>query len=157
MIVEQGVERSSLSISEELLRLVRREAESAYPEECCGVLVGAVDGPDILVRQAVPTSNVSRDRASGYEIPASELVEVVSRARAAGSEIVGYYHSHPDRRPQPSSRDRREGWPGVSYLIVSVRAGIVEDVKSWRMKESGVFESEAMTEPGAGGLKEDFR
>jgi proteasome lid subunit RPN8/RPN11 len=43
-------------------------------------------------------------------------------ARMRALEVVGAYHSHPRSSPRPSTRDRREGVPGLIYLVVG-RAG----------------------------------
>ena len=43
--------------------------------------------------------------------------------RAAGQEIVGYYHSHPDHPARPSAFDTEHAWPWYSYLIVRIDHG----------------------------------
>jgi len=59
---------------------------------------------------------------------------------AAGLEIVGYYHSHPDHASYASIRDTEQAWPDYSYLIVSCMGGEVKEGKafyrtSWDIRE----------------------
>ena len=54
---------------------------------------------------------------------------------AEGLDILGYYHSHPDHTAQYSDFDRDHALPNMSYVIVSVRNGVVADTASWRLKD----------------------
>ena len=85
----------------------------------------------------VPARNeeAAAHRRDGYRIAPSEVLGAHRRARERGLAIVGFYHSHPDRPAVPSVRDRREAWPGASYLIVAVGRGGDEDVRSWRLAD----------------------
>ena len=49
--------------------------------------------------------------------------------------VVGNYHSHPEHPAEPSSYDLEHlaPWPTMSYVVVSVRAGIAEDLRSWEL------------------------
>ena len=51
--------------------------------------------------------------------------------RAAGLEIVGYYHSHPDHPAVPSAFDTEHAWPWYSYLIVHINRGRGAGMASW--------------------------
>ena len=73
------------------------------------------------------------------------------RGRAAGdatlgAELLGFYHSHPDHPARPSQYDLDHAWPFFSYIIVSVRAGVPEDMTSWRLREDrSAFDQEDLT------------
>ena len=68
-------------------------------------------------------------------------------ARAAGLDIVGYYHSHPDHPSRPSDFDRDHAWPDQSYLIVAVAGGKPASVQSWRLRDDrSAFDEEAIEE-----------
>jgi proteasome lid subunit RPN8/RPN11 len=60
---------------------------------------------------------------------------VQREARAAGAEILGYYHSHPDHPARPSETDRRiaaEGLSdGVVHVIVAVEGGARTAAAAW--------------------------
>jgi len=79
------------------------------------------------------------NRHNRYLIPPEVILRTEREARAEGSDIIGYYHSHPDHPSKPSAFDREHAWPGYSYLIVSVRGdgsaggGRARDERSWRL------------------------
>ena len=47
---------------------------------------------------------------------------------AVGGELLGFYHSHPDHPARPSQYDLDHAWPFFSYVIVSVREGVPEEM-----------------------------
>ena len=128
---------------------VERAALDSYPEECCGILVGAVVERGALVSEAIAVPNVSREAGRRYRIDDRVLLAAHKEARSRGLEVVGYYHSHPDRPAVPSAVDRERAHPRVSYLIVSVRDRRVERCASWRLRQSGGgFHEESIESPG---------
>ena len=109
---------------------LRAHGEETYPNECCGVLLGKNiaddDGGTINhVRQIVRAGNTRTDSAHNrYNIAPQELVKIQRQARAAGLDIVGFYHSHPDHPAQWSKTDFAEAhWLSCSYIITSVEQG----------------------------------
>ena len=50
-----------------------------------------------------------------------------ARATETGGELLGFYHSHPDHPAVPSAFDLEHAWPNLQYMIVSVRAGTLEE------------------------------
>jgi len=143
-----------LSIPASLLDEIRRHGQSAYPEECCGLLIGQAD-PDakrvITVRR---TANAREDsRHNRFEISPRELLEADQAAIASGLEIIGFYHSHPDHPARPSEFDRGHAFPGYSYVILRVASGVSAELTSWilRADRSGFDEEtiEAGKDPAA--------
>ena len=124
----------------------------AYPEEGCGVLVGREREDVREVVQAVPVENRREDsRARRYLISPEQLLAADRSARAAGLEVLGFFHSHPDHPPEPSSFDRENAWPWYSYLIVSVERGHVAGQRAWRLREDRAsFDAEPIETPPAG-------
>lgn len=116
---------------------MEHEARRAYPEECCGILLGVVADGRRVVRSVIPIRNARRDSARNrYLITAEEMLAAEKRARESGSAIVGYFHSHPDVPPVPSLTDLKEAtWPNTSYVILSVREGLVDEIRSWTLAE----------------------
>ena len=82
---------------------------------------------------SLPAENVHPDRRRRYALAPEALLAAQKAARAEGLDLVGYYHSHPDHPPRPSAADRRDAWPGVSYLIVAVAGGAAGEARSWRL------------------------
>jgi proteasome lid subunit RPN8/RPN11 len=128
-----------LRITPDHLRAIDRHGEEEYPEECCGFLIGRVGGEGgttTLVERLLPVANEREDsRHNRYVINPETVLEAHKEARAAGADVVGYYHSHPDHPSRPSDFDREHAWPGLSYLIVSVRKGRAADARSWRLAD----------------------
>ncbi len=106
----------------------------AYPEEGCGVLLGHDDGADRIVERVIALPNagdMTRDRR--YVIAPDAFVRVEREARAAGLEVVGFYHSHPDHPAQPSAFDVEHAWPYYSYVIASIERGRPGATTAWRL------------------------
>ena len=110
---------------------IRRHGEAAYPAECCGALVGRADGAAKDVVRLWPAINRRTDDPHRYLIAPDDLRRLELDVRAAGQEIVGYYHSHPDHPARPSAFDTEHAWPWYSYLIVRIEGGRSADLASW--------------------------
>ena len=121
----------TLRFSEALADEIRRHGESAYPAECCGALVGRTDGGAKAVLRLAPAVNRRTDDPHRYLIAPDDLRRLDADIRAAGLEIVGYYHSHPDHPAVPSAFDTEHAWPWYSYLIVQVDHGRGAGMASW--------------------------
>jgi proteasome lid subunit RPN8/RPN11 len=128
-----------IALDATLLAEILRHLERAYPHEGVGALLGEPDGERRRVTGHVPLANaVHRNRRRRYEVAPDELVRVQRAARAAGLEVLGYYHSHPDAEPVPSETDREAGWPWYVYVIVRVaggRAGGAGAVAAWQLRD----------------------
>lgn len=142
-----------LVISPRHLQTVGLHGSTTYPEECCGVLIGrSLDGGTTLVERLLSVDNERGDSRHNRYVIAPETVLAAQReARAAGLEIVGYYHSHPDHPSRPSDFDREHAWPGLSYLIVAVERGKVVDARSWRLADDRERFDEETIDQAAGG------
>jgi len=89
-------------------------------------------------------------RHNRFLIAPEAVLAAHKEARSAGLDIVGYYHSHPDHPARPSELDRENAWPGLSYVILSVQAGKVAEVRTWRLTDDRErFEEEAMLQQEA--------
>ena len=55
-------------------------------------------------------------------------------AQRDGLEVVGVWHTHPDHPALPSATDLEAAWEGYTYVILSVRQGIVADIKAWTLE-----------------------
>ena len=92
-----GAEVSSALI-EQLIAL----AEAAHPYEACGLLLGRSD----RIAEVRPCANVHPQLDRHFEIDPQSLIDAHRRARSGGSEVLGYFHSHPSGPPEPSATDR---------------------------------------------------
>jgi len=93
--------------------------QSAAPEEACGLLAGGFGASTYRVRLVIPTTNILHS-AVRYRIAPQEQLNAFERIEAAGLELVGIYHSHPNGPAHPSATDLAEAYyPDAVYLIWS--------------------------------------
>jgi proteasome lid subunit RPN8/RPN11 len=114
---------------------IRRHGEAAYPAECCGAMLGRVEGAAKEVVRLSPAVNRRTDDPHRYLIAPDDLRQLEREVREAGQEIVGYYHSHPDHPARPSAFDAEHAWPWYSYLIVRIDRGRGADMASWVLED----------------------
>ena len=121
----------SLRLPESLADEIRRHGEAAYPAECCGALIGRVEADGKEVVRLAAAVNRRTDDPHRYLIAPDDLRRLQGEVRAAGLEIVGYYHSHPDHPAAPSAFDADHAWPWYSYVIVRIDRGRGAELASW--------------------------
>lgn len=133
-----------LRLKTDQLEEIKKIAEAAYPQECCGVLAGSAEGLVKTVLSLVPAENQRTDSpANRYLIAPEFLHSLEKNLRGTGKDIIGFFHSHPDVAARPSEYDREHAWPWFSYIIVSVRQRRAAEVLNWRLKEDrSAFEPE---------------
>ena len=115
---------------------LRRHGEETYPHECCGVLLGEMDGEgDEGCPDDARCGNQRSDSLHNrYLIDPRELLRIQQEARERGQDIVGFYHSHPDHPARWSQTDLAEAhWTGCSYVITSVMKGCATETNSFRL------------------------
>lgn len=135
----------SLRVLSPVRRLIDAYAASAYPEECCGALIGRVpedfDRPGRLVEatdaRALGNAWESAGRGTRYQIDPLPLARLERELAGTGRGIVGWYHTHPDVPARPSPFDLLQAWPCYSYLILSVADKRTVDARSWVRSEDG--------------------
>jgi proteasome lid subunit RPN8/RPN11 len=117
-----------LRIEARHLDAILAHARAGHPFEVCGVLLGRTGAAGVVVTQAVAVAN--QERAAPrvrYEIAPEELLRLQREARAAGRDVVGFYHSHPDHPARPSETDRRMAAEGLSDGVVHLVVGVDGD------------------------------
>ncbi|HEX4953295.1 MAG TPA: M67 family metallopeptidase [Thermoanaerobaculia bacterium] len=127
-----------IALAADQLASLTRHARLAYPEEGCGILLGraTAEAAAAVVEELVLADNERADsRHNRYVIAPQTVLAAHRKAREGGLDVVGYFHSHPDCPAVPSDFDREHAWPGLSYVIVSVCAGDVAEVRSWRLAD----------------------
>ncbi|WP_052334385.1 M67 family metallopeptidase [Kamptonema formosum] len=87
------------------LQSIRAHAESTYPEECCGLLLGAISRDEKTVREVRPAPNAwtaetaeelsadaSLTKKRRYVIEPRSMLEAQREARNRQLVILGFYH-----------------------------------------------------------------
>lgn len=126
---------------------IRAHGREAYPEECCGALLGRKGEPARVVRVERIENARGEERARRYEVSPQDYLRVERLALAEGLALLGFYHSHPDHPAAPSTYDRDHAFPFFHYLVCAVRKGVPAEVTAWTLlEETGEFEPEAILE-----------
>ena len=99
-------------------------AESTFPNECCGAMLGTVDGDEKVVRGATPIRNAfTGAQGARYEIGPEDLLAADAAARKEGMDLVGIFHSHPDCDAYFSETDLKNSCPWYSFVVLSIQKG----------------------------------
>ena len=139
---------------------MQTHAESTYPEECCGLLLGHLRGDVKTLIEVLPTENSWGQEAGGdfqsiessaqgksskrnrFSIAPTVMLQAQKNARDRHLDIIGIFHSHIDHPAVPSEFDRAIAWQQYSYIIVSVQQGLAGDLKSWYLNDDHQFQPE---------------
>ena len=121
---------------------IRGHGRETFPHECCGALLGTAG----VVREAYALPNTTEEGPRRRFLVRPDDYRVAEqRARQAGLELLGFYHSHPDHPARPSQYDLDHAWPSFSYVIVSVIAGADTKLTSWQLQaDRSAFDEETV-------------
>ena len=124
-------------------RGIRRHGREAYPQECCGALIGR----DQVVTEALALPNSTEEGPRRrFLVRPVDYRAAERRAAQLGAELVGFYHSHPDHPARPSRYDLDHAWPVFAYVIVAVEGGEPRALTSWRLRDDrSAFDEEPVT------------
>jgi len=127
-----------LNLSSEWEKIIMADGETAYPNECCGVLIGEVDNDGVKTVKRTLTIDNAREDGEQYHrflITPEDMMKAEQSARAMKLDVIGFYHSHPDHPSAPSGYDKDHALPFYSYIIVSVDKGKAQVLTSWELKD----------------------
>ncbi len=119
-----------MKIRKEVLAQIVAHAVEDIPNECCGLLIGTAD----VVEDAARARNTKRSRTK-FQVEPADHFTAIRKARAAGFEIIGAYHSHPSGPSGPSDTDRaRLTDSSMFHVIVSLAHG-TRTVRAFRLTD----------------------
>ena len=99
-----------------------------------------------MIARIFRATNVAGNLATTYEIAPQELFSLVREIRAAGLELMGIYHSHPNGKNEPSPRDIELAYyPDTAYIIVSPRADAAQPVRAFSIRDGRATELDIET------------
>jgi proteasome lid subunit RPN8/RPN11 len=140
----------AVTLAESVIRDICDHGRGTYPNECCGALIGR-DG-HVSEAYALPNTTEEGPRRR-FLVRPQDYRTAEARATQQGAELLGFYHSHPDHPARPSQYDLDHAWPFFSYVIVSVREGGPEEMRSWRLREDrSEFDEEKIIAAAHAGL-----
>lgn len=125
------------------LRDIAEHMRSCYPAEGCGLVLEDASG----ALRFTPVANIAGTEAArgtsqrtgrdGYVMDPKALLAALEAAEQAGGRLYAIVHSHPEVGAYFSKEDKDMAlaggdeplWPGVRYLVVSVRSGKVDGAR----------------------------
>lgn len=130
--------KQKVIVESEALTEMYKDAEQAFPNECCGFIYGTEDDAERKIIEAVPViNNKEGDQRRRFEISPFDYMKAEQYAINKNTQLLGVYHSHPNHPAIASVHDLAKAMPYFSYVIVSVMEGKIDDVKSWRLEDDG--------------------
>jgi len=146
------------------LEAIRKQAETEYPSECCGVVLSGL-GPE-PERELRACRNVQdmlhardperfpRDSRTAYYIAHEDLL-AIGRRESQGYAVTVIYHSHVDTGAYFSETDRRNAlidtepvYPQAIYVVLAVDGGRAGDAGAFRWDPSARQFSEVPLDVG---------
>ncbi|MFP3091412.1 M67 family metallopeptidase [Treponema sp. TIM-1] len=114
---------------------IREEGERAWPNECCGFLLGILEGGEKRADSILAVENAweAGEQYHRFVITPEDVLHAEKEARRQKKDILGIYHSHPDHPAKPSDYDREQALPFYSYVIVAVQGGTAAELTSWEL------------------------
>jgi len=127
-------------------------AQRTWPAECCGLLLEDARGSlrfepiENVAGSKLAQVNSQRSQRDGYVMDPKALLAALAQVEASGGRLSGIVHSHPEVGAYFSREDREMAlgggdeplWPGVQYLVISVRQGKADEARlySWEADNS---------------------
>lgn len=138
-----------------LLAEIAAECRLRHPAEACGLLFADAAGglsfvaiPNIAGTQAAAGTSARTGR-DGYVMDPKRMMQAMDAAESKGATLAAIVHSHPEVGAYFSKEDSDMAlgggdeplWPGVDYLVVSVRAGaagpVADEARIYRWNPVG--------------------
>lgn len=90
------------------------------PNEACGLLGGSRENGDSYVKKVYLLTNTDESREH-FSMDPREQLKAIKDMRAAGYQLLGNFHSHPESPSRPSEEDKRLAYDSnIYYLILSL-------------------------------------
>jgi len=121
-------------------------ARATLPNECCGLLAGAIENDTGRVNQHFPLVNELAS-STEYLSEAESILAAQKAMRATGTDVLAIYHSHPTSEPVPSRKDIERNYWGESVVHVIIGlAGEEADVRAWWIGADGFRAAESVVD-----------
>ena len=146
-----------LAYPADVLAEAAAHALPAYPSEACGVVLRGRDG----ALRFRPMQNVAdryhekdpetfpRTSRQAYLFHPKEQLEVWEASERGDDVVVAIVHSHCDVGAYFSKKDQEDAlggtadtplFPGVEYVVVSIRGTTCDDIRAYRWERGGWIE-----------------
>jgi len=121
-----------IRIEQDAWTLMADHAKKTYPNECCGAMLGKMEGGQKVVTEALVIENAfTGEQGARYEIRPEDLIAADKAARSRGLDLIGIFHSHPDCDAYFSKTDLENSCPWYSFVVISVKHGAIDHANSF--------------------------
>lgn len=141
-----------IRLSEKIVDEIEYHAEQAYPEECCGMILGYSENGFHSIEEVIKIDNSQdENRRRRFFITPEQYRFAEQLARKWNMDLLGFYHSHPDHPAAPSAFDTDHALPWFTYIIVSVEHGKAASMTAWLLNEERTqfVERQILIEPSS--------
>ena len=111
-----------------MIEHAKREA----PNECCGLIIGR--GSSVTECHPARNKVAAKNR---FQINPADHFVAIRKARAAGLEVLGAYHSHPNAAALPSPSDLAEASDGAPVMLIVSLLPPAPVVRAFLLEKSG--------------------
>ncbi len=132
-----------ISLSQQHLAEIQAHGHEAYPEECCGAMLGKLEVKNKKITQQIlriennwngdEKTSDHTNRHRRFAVTAEDYQELEKKAKDLNLALLGFYHTHPDHPAEPSQTDLSYAWPFFSYIILSVEKRKATDIFSYEL------------------------
>ena len=139
-----------MEVSEKAWKEVEAHAVKEYADECCGLVVVTGDGSTVVhaceniqnkLHEKDPVEH-PRTAKTAYRMDDLQVSKILTATEETGGRLQAIYHSHIDCDAYFSGEDQNAAqffgepaYPGVTYLVVSVVEGRIENRKAFDWNE----------------------
>jgi proteasome lid subunit RPN8/RPN11 len=128
------------------IEAISKQAVAEYPSECCGIVTGSRDRQRVHpcrnrqdeLHRLDPEQHPRTSREA-YDIDRQEMERIFADAKAAGEEVLCFYHSHIDCGAYFSQMDKEvltvfgePEFPGAAHVVVAVKDRTISEISGYR-------------------------
>ena len=124
-----------ICIQETQILTLNKYAETEYPAECCGLLIGRGTQDNLNIDEIIQSPNITKGNTSTlFEIDPQIRLNTQRRLRNSPQRVIGHFHSHPDASPSPSPTDLSMAFEAeLIWAIVSVKNSVANGTRIYRL------------------------
>ena len=132
-----GKAMTKINLTNKIINFFIKHAETDYPYECCGFILGKFNKNGSIGIEYIPAENIKeKNKERRFLINPLAYQKAENKADSSGLSVISIVHSHPDHPDQPSDFDLNHAWPGFSYIIISVHKGKAKSYRSWQLQSN---------------------
>ena len=124
-----------ICIQETQILTLNKYAETEYPAECCGLLIGRGTQDNLNIDEIIQSPNIAKgNKSTLFEIDPQIRLNTQRRLRNSPQRVIGHFHSHPDAPSSPSPTDLSMAFEAeLIWAIVSVKNSVANGTRIYRL------------------------